>query len=38
MKKIVVTYETQEQAQRAATLLGEGSDQVPRVRDESGCG
>ena len=32
MKKIIVTYETQEQAQRAATILGgEGNDQIPRV-------
>lgn len=31
MKKIIVTYETQEHAQRAATILGEGNDQFPRV-------
>lgn len=30
VKKIIVTYETQEQAQRAATILGEGND-LPRV-------
>ena len=31
MKKIIVTYETQEHAQRAATILGDGNDQMPRV-------
>lgn len=31
MKKIIVTYETQEHAQRAATILGDSNDQMPRV-------
>ena len=34
VKKIIVTYDTLEQAQRAATLLGDGSggtDPLPRV-------
>ena len=36
MKKVIVTYETQEQAQRAVALLGEGDEHVPRVSGAGG--
>lgn len=31
-QKVIVTYETQEQAQRAAAELGSGHEHMPRVR------
>ena len=31
MRKVIVTYETQEQAQRAVAELGEGHEHMPRV-------